>query len=200
MEEIKYILALKNRTSKRCFYDCLEDGDLYGEAKFMSCDKLGYAEEFNTLEEALEFKKIHDTQDLFEVLTDIEAQEEYNKIMSNSAGDVIDDFYANQKALAEQMEAATDEILEEESYEDDLPLIEQVKTVDIDFSEGGNWEEHITTLPLFVALSKHSLKEINISDEDVENLTNYTARISRNEDNSIKFELFEKETIVETTD
>lgn len=112
--------------------------------------------------------------------------------MSNSAGDVIDDFYASQKALAEQMESSVDEILEEESYEEDLPLIEQVTTVDIDFSEGGNWEEHITTLPLFVALSKNDIKEINISGEDVDNLENYTARISRNEDNSIKFELFEK--------
>lgn len=119
--------------------------------------------------------------------------------MTNSAADQIDSFYANQKALAEQqntidVESSVDEEL---IIEDDLPLIEQVKTVDIDFSEGGNWEEHITTLPLFVALSKHSLKEINISDEDVDNLTNYTARISRNEDNSIKFELFEKVAVEE---
>ncbi len=124
--------------------------------------------------------------------------------MSNGAELIIDEFRESQKALAEQeasvRDATTQEVTidvessvdEELLIEDDLPLIEQVKTVNIDFSEGGNWEEHITTLPLFVALSKHSLKEINISDEDVENLTNYTARISRNEDNSIKFELFEK--------
>lgn len=122
--------------------------------------------------------------------------------MSNGAELVIDDFYASQKALAEQMESSVDEEL---NIEDERPLIEQVTTVDIDFSEGGNWEEHITTLPLFVALSKNDIKEINISNADVDNLENYTARISRNEDNSIKFELFAKEIVkegntVETTD
>lgn len=77
----KFVLALRHRDNKRCFYSFMEDADYYGTRQFMSCDKLGYAEEFASEEYAVKFKDEHDKGDIFEVLSITDAEEEYDRLL-----------------------------------------------------------------------------------------------------------------------
>lgn len=77
-----YVLRIKGLKRGYIFYDYLEDTVLDGVYKgctTIGCERFRYAHEFETLEEAEEFKNKYDTADNMEVVSYSVASEEYNK-------------------------------------------------------------------------------------------------------------------------
>lgn len=119
--------------------------------------------------------------------------------MSNSAGDLIDDFYAGQKLSKEEIDTLVETIVENAKEDEVLEVEDDIQdnVVNIEFGDGGNWEEHAPTLPLFCSLVANGLTSVTISEEVVNSLSDYTGRITQNDNETVTFEIFKKEAVVE---
>lgn len=70
---------------------------------------------------------------------------------------------------------------------------ENIKSVEVNFDGNGNWEEHVTTLPLFTAMVKAGISSLTITPNEVDSLVNYTGKITNLGEEGLKFEIYEKQ-------
>jgi len=75
-----YVLRVKGKTRGHIFYDYLEDtfeDGVYLGCRSIGCEKMKYANEFYSSEEAKEFKEEYDKDDNFDIVGYGQAEEEY---------------------------------------------------------------------------------------------------------------------------